>query len=293
MLRKRLIFILSILSMSSSFSQKTGVVDYPYLGIKFTIPENWKGQETEEAFIIGSDTHPGLIVLIPHEAKSIQELEQAANQGISEDNVYLNKTGKLNVFGAEGIGGEFSGYMEGTEAKAYIIGVVNPFGYGVTVIAVTDVANYSVKYKKWAEQLAKSLQFRSPEEPQKTKEWKDWFNGAKLVYMKSDYSSGASYGGYSTYSSYSSRREILLCSNGQFSYYSSSQFSVDTGGGFAGSNGNDDGSWKISWDASGNSTLMLSFNSGEQASYDLAYKDNKTTLNGQRYFVIKDHNECY
>ncbi|MEL7003974.1 MAG: hypothetical protein AAFN93_14725 [Bacteroidota bacterium] len=235
------------------------------------------------------------MVLIPHEATSIQELERSAREGIAEDNVYLNMTGGLEVFGAEGIGGEFSGYMEGTQAKAYIIGVVNPFGYGVTIMAATDVPHYSEKYKQLAQQLAKSLQFRRPKEPEKTKEWKDWFNGAKLVYMKSNYSSGASYGGYSTYSSYSSRREILLCSNKQFSYYSSSQFSVDSGGGFAGSSGNDDGrgTWKIGWDAAGNSTLELNFNSGEQSVYNLDYTDNKTKLNGQRYFVIKDHNECY
>ncbi len=290
-----LLFFLATTITSPTFSQKTGTVDYPYLGIKFTIPSNWKGQETEEAFLIASDTKPGLIVLIPHEAKSIAELEQAAKEGIAEEGTLLNLSSSLEKFGAEGVGGEFSGYMDGTQAKAYIIGVVNPFGYGVSVVAVTDVANYSAEYRKWAEQVASSLQFRRPKEPEKTKEWKDWIRGAKLVYMKSDYSSGASYNGYSTYSSYSSRREILLCPNNQFSYYSSSQSSFDTGGGFGSTSGNNDGrgTWKVSWDANGNSTLELSFSNGDKSSYELEYKDSKTLLNGSRYFVIHDHGECY
>ncbi|MEO1054757.1 MAG: hypothetical protein AAFX87_29260 [Bacteroidota bacterium] len=286
--------IIFVLLTMHSFGQKTGTVDYLYLGVKFTIPQGWQGQETEGAFMIASYNHAGFIALIPHESKSIGELEREAKKGVAEDNIYLNLSSALSKFGAEGIGGEFSGTIEGTPAKAYILGVVNPFGYGVTVVAATDVSNYSSKYKQWAEQVASSLQFRTPKEPEKSKEWKDWFNGAKLVYMNSNYSSGSSYGGYSTYSSYDTRREILLCSNGQFSYYSSSSMSVDTGGGFAGSHGKDQGqgNWKIGWDAAGNSTLELSYNNGKKSTYTLAYQNKKTTLNGTRYFVLHDHNEC-
>ncbi|MEM9858138.1 MAG: hypothetical protein AAF843_12310, partial [Bacteroidota bacterium] len=233
-----------------TLAQQTGTVDYPYLGLKFTIPEGWLGQESEEAYLMGSNTVPGLIALIPHEAKTIQELEQQARLGIQEEGIYLNISGKLQKFGAEGIGAEFSGTMDGTQVKAYLIGVVNPFGNGLTVVATTDKANYTNTYKALAEEIISNLQFRAPEEPAKNKEWKEWLTGAKLVYMKSNYDSGPSYGGYSTYSSYSSKSHILLCSNGQFSYYYSSSSSFDSGGGFGGTSSNDDsqGTWKIDWD---------------------------------------------
>lgn len=148
--------------------------------------------------------------------------------------------------------------MEGAQAKSYVIGIVNPFGYGVTVFVTTDIARYSNQYKKWSEELASSLQFRTPKESAKTKEW---IGGAKLLSMNSNYDNGPSYGGYSTYSSYSSRREILRRSNNRFSYYSSSQFSVNSGAGFAGFNSGDAAQsiWKVSLDAAGNSTLNLDF----------------------------------
>ncbi|MEM6523242.1 MAG: hypothetical protein AAF693_05610 [Bacteroidota bacterium] len=244
---------------------------------------------------MGSNTQPGLIALIPHEAKTIQELEQQARMGIQEERIYLNLSGQLEKFGAEGVGAEFSGFIEGTPAKAYLIGVVNPFGSGLTIVATTDKANYSSVYKNLAAEIASNLQFRAPKEPTKNKEWRDWLRGSKLVYMNSNYDSGPSYGGYSTYSSYSIKREILLCSNNQFSYYSSSSTSFDAGAGFGGTNSNDNGrgTWEINWDAVGNSTLNLRFSNGEERIYELTYKDQKTKLNGSRYFVIKDHGQCY
>ncbi|MEO0555767.1 MAG: hypothetical protein AAF149_21360 [Bacteroidota bacterium] len=292
---KRTFLFLTLLLPIPALSQQTGTIDYPYLGVKFTIPNGWMGQEREEAYLMGSNTKPGLIALIPHDSKTIQELEQEARMGIQEEGIYLNLSGDLEKFGAEGIGAEFSGLMNGTQVKAYMIGVVNPFGNGLTIVATTDNANYSSQYKNLAQQIASNLQFRAPKEPAKSREWKEWLRGSKLVHMNSNYDSGPSYGGYSTYSSYSTKREILLCSNNQFSYYSSSDMSFDTGGGFGGTNSSDDGRgiWEIKWDVVGNSTLNLKFSNGEERVYSLSYEDQKTYLEGARYFVIKDHVRCY
>ncbi len=70
---------------SPAYTQSTGEIDYPSLGIKFTIPEGWKGQEVEEGYFMGSDTEPGFIFLMTHEAKNLDELRAGAEEGINEE----------------------------------------------------------------------------------------------------------------------------------------------------------------------------------------------------------------
>src|SRR5690606_9786378 len=131
-LNLQLVAFLIFLSGTWASAQQTGEVDYPYLGIKFTIPEGWKGAEQQGAYIMGSDTEAGLILLIPHEEKQISTLKMQAEQGLHEEGISLTKSGEFQKVGAEGIGAEFTGVIQGTSAKAFIAAVINPFGMGVT-----------------------------------------------------------------------------------------------------------------------------------------------------------------
>lgn len=287
----RLACVLFVLCYQSAFSQKTGEVDYPYLGIKFTIPPDWKGAESGDGFLIVSDTQPGLIFLVAHEVNDLDILKQEAEAGIQEEGVVLQKSSGFEEVGKGGVGAEFDGIIQGQQAKAYVVGVINPFGYGVSIIAATTKGMYTDAYKKLAQQIAMSIQFSEPIEAPVTQEWREALKGAKLTYMNSNYSSGGvSVGGYSTYSSYSSHTEITLCPNGNFSYFSSNSFSVDTGGAFAGSAGDKDGqgSWEVTNNGTGEPVLNLLFNNGKTHSYQLSYKDKKTYLNDTRYFRTYD-----
>jgi hypothetical protein len=134
-----------------------------------------------------------------------------------------------------------------------------------------------------------SLKFSEPIESAVTKEWRETLTGAKLTYLKSSYSSGASYDGYSTYSGYSRHEEIMLCPNSSFYYSDNSSSSFDTGGGFGSMGGNDkgNGNWEVT--GIGNeSTLKLKFSDGRVFNYTLSYKDKKTFLSGSRYFRTYD-----
>lgn len=280
--------------LNAGQAQQIGEVDYPYLGIKFTIPAGWKGAETEGAYIIGSDTQPGFILMVPHEIKDVALLKTEARNGLSEEGIYLSMTSDFESVGPGGIGAEFNGTIQGVAAKAYVVGVINPLGYGVTIIAATDVPNYSPAYKKLAKQVAMSLKFTHPKEPPFASQWKEALNGATLTYMNSSYSSGPSFDGYSSYSGYSSHIEITLCPSGAFSYSSSSSSSIDTGGGSMSSGGKDggQGKWSLTGDAGGNNVLKLEFSNGRVDTYTLSYNNDKTYLNGKRYFRTFKQN-CY
>ena len=272
------------------FPQATGDVTYPYLGIKFTIPEDWMGQELEEGYLMGSNTEAGFIFMMLHEAQTIEEMKTVAQQGIQEEGgTLLTLTSSLQEHGSGAIGGTFEGTVEYNPAKGYVIGVLNPFGSGVTIMAVTSPDAFSERYQQLAEEVALSLKFAAPKESSEVKEWKEALKGAKLTYLSSYDGSG-----YGSYGGSNSRSEILLCSDQSFSYYSSSFVSVDTGGAFgsAGSQDNGYGRWQVTGGVEGDAVLQLSFDDGREHSYDITYKDSKTLLNGSRYFRTYDHGQC-
>ena len=287
----RAIWILMACSISFQVvAQKTGEADYPYLGIKFTIPSGWKGAESGEGFVMASDTKPGLVFMTPHQVKNLDELKNEAESGLQQEGISLKKTSPFDEVGKNGIGAEFTGLIQGQSAKAYIASVINPLGSGVTIVAATTEELYSQEYKNLALAIAMSLKFSDPVEPPVTQEWREALKGARLTYLKSNYSSGASYNGYSTYSGYSSHNEIMLCPNGNFTYNGNNSMAIDTGGASASGSGktNGQGAWSITANAQGIPVLNLTFNNGEIYTYRLSYENQKTYLNGERYFRVYD-----
>ncbi|MEM7316599.1 MAG: hypothetical protein AAF497_25995, partial [Planctomycetota bacterium] len=273
---------------------QTGRVDYPYLGIQFDIPDGWQGEQSGEYFMMGSHTDVGLLVMALNPAKSPEDLKVQADGGIVDEGTLLTRSGNFDQVGDAGLGAEFKGYFNGQKAKAYIIGMVSPFGDGVTIGAITSEAQYGPKMQQLARTLADSVAFAIPKESQKTKEWDSWFRGKRLTYMYSSYDSGSTYtdaSGYvsSSYSGGSSTTKIELCPNNRFSYASSSEYSFDAEGGFGNSSSSGDGTgrWELVTVDEELTQLVLHYDDGNEGTYDLTYKDEKTQLNGSRYFVTE------
>lgn len=266
---------------------KTGEVNYENLGIRFTIPEGWKGRETESGFLIGHDTQPGIISITTHNYKNMDQIRQLARQGIRDENgTNLMLNGDLTDYN-NGVGGEFKGTLQWNPVKFYIIALTNPNGYGIMIMSGTNTEQYSSIYKQLAEKIAGSIVFSKPETGPVVGQWKQKLVNKRLTYIDSYYSSGTGYDGYSTGGGYSSTIKIDICGKGYFNYTGNSSMSVDTGGSFGSSAGNNQGSgtWEIIGNASGGATLILHFNNGNTSEYELTVDNGKTLLNGKRYFV--------
>ncbi len=270
---------------SPALALETGQVDYPYLGFKFTIPEGWYGQEQDDSYLIQSQKTPGLIVLFENPARAPQQLKQEADRGIFTQNVQLKRSSDFDDLSSkkeyrQGLGASFSGRIDGVKAKAYIIGLLNPFGPGVTIAAATSADKYSDEYKKLAQQLANSIVFSAPKVAPKSVAWEGWLQNARLTYLKStsDYDSGSS-----------TKRVYDFCRDHTFSYYSNSHSSFDASGGFGFSQSSDikNGRWKIATGPKGETLLQLAFDNGKTASYTLEDRDGKTYLGNTRYFYGK------
>lgn len=99
-------------------------------------------------------------------------------------------------------------------------------------------------------------------------------------YYSSSYSSDGISGGYS------SERVIDICEKGFFRYNSSSKVSASGSGisGYDTGPSTGDGSWTVGIGSNSSTNLILNFNNGEQYRYALEYREEKSYLNGDRFF---------
>jgi len=274
------------------YAQESGKVDYPQIGLSFQVPEGWVGQEGDGVYFIAHNSIPGMVIIIPHsKPMSTEEMitESSAGLQFSEGTIF-NPVGDLSKLNKNSMGGEFEGNYDYNPAKAFIIGMANPKGNGVTIVSVTSSEAYkSSIYKALAMDVQSSVVFSVVEATNSTNEsvasgtLKDWnyqLGDTKLTYMESYYSGGENGGGYNM------TEEIHLCKAGYFLYHD--QNFVAVGGsnvsGYSGGNSQGHGSWQII-DRAGSFVLMLSFNEGSVKEYNLEWgEESKLYLNGYRYY---------
>jgi hypothetical protein len=271
----------------------SGSVDYPALGVRFTIPEGWIAQETEVGLVLGSNTEPGLMLVSQHAYRSLQEIQQAGDEGINDSSLSLQRGGDYRIIDEHSVGAPFAGVNEGQPARAYAIGVLNPHGAGVSVLALTTESAYSKAFEERAWLLANSFEFEKPDNTAEIKDWREFLSDVRLTHMTSSSSSGPSVEGYSTYSGHSSTSILHLCRAGHYRYGSSASYSVDTGSGFAHGGGDEQGNgvWEVIGNAHGQPYLRLTSNDGDVFELQLQYEDDKTFLDGTRYFRTLPDNE--
>jgi hypothetical protein len=286
-------FILTILIMTflqfNSQSQQTGLVEYPELGLAFTIPDGWFGQESEGVYLMGHNTTPGFILIMPHSEKlSVESMLGESRQGINfSDGTYLKPMGEIKKLDESSIGGEFEGLFEYEAARAYLVGMANSYGNGITIISLTSAAAYQAPlYETLARQVKESVVFSQPAQVTdknvagSVDDWKNQLAGTKLTFMES-YSSGGTYGG-----GYNMKTEIHLCQAGYFRYFDESLITAGSDYSTASSGGTSkgDGSWEIS-SAKGFSWLVLNFLDGNRKEYRLEWgPEQKLFLNGERFY---------
>jgi hypothetical protein len=288
-MRMTLIFVLCAVPILTS-AQETGTITYKELGLQFTIPEGWVGQESQTGFVMGHTSIAGLVLITTHNYSG-EQLIQEARKGIADNQgTQLQLSGDLEVLNDHTIGGEFQGTLEWQAARAFIVGLANPDGMGISIMAMTTAEQYNHSYRDLALRVMASVQFSKPETGPVVEEWKKYLSGVKLTYMESYSSPSYTDGGVSGF--YENKEKIDLCDKGYFNHYSYNLVSVE------GQSANDgtlvhasdggqkygNGTWEIEAGTGGSAILRLLFHDGRSLEYTLSEKDDKTFLNGYRYF---------
>ena len=283
-----IVLVLGALLTNTSHSQEplTGRINEPYLGISFTVPDTWTAYKTEIGYFMVSETVKGFVIIMQHDYNSIQELQNAAMEGIADESgTILQPDGKPERYGETALSIKLTGYVEWQQAKAYALALLSSHGGGVTILTAVEPQIFSQQYIELVKNIAQGVEFSKPETPPVVEQWKNALTGMRLTYMHT-YSSGTSGG-------FSDKIVIDLCPNGTFSYSSSHNLSIDTGGAYGYNHAKDGGAGK--WDIisiHGKPTLQLSFHDGNIQQHMISLQGDSFYLDNRRYFRTNDA-QCF
>lgn len=131
----------------------------PNWGFKFQPPSGWKPQKTDKASVLGHGTIWGAILVIPHVATNLQEVQQQMLKGYAEENIYLSLISPLQPISDSVIAGDYVGIYNGQQIKARGVGTFSPFGGGAYIIALTSPEKFGQELSGTAETIAKGMQY--------------------------------------------------------------------------------------------------------------------------------------
>ncbi|MEO1434164.1 MAG: hypothetical protein AAFV80_01415 [Bacteroidota bacterium] len=253
------------------------LISEPEYGVSLNLPQGWMAQEYDGGYLLQKQGEDGVILLGAHEANSIQELKTEASTGIYEDGLAIAPVGTPAPYLNKGVMVFLKGTFQGQPAEGYAMGILSPNGGGLLIVALQQ-GQMSPSLPQTAHAIANSFKAKKIDKSSEVQEWTDYFTAARLTYMDS-YSSNTPGGG-----GYSVKKNLDLCSDGSYRYFGSDFTTFGDYGGYVGGDNYASGTWKVI--SRGPEVLLMIYpNSGGERSFTLTYPDNKTHLNGERWFV--------
>lgn len=254
-------------------------INDPQMGISFTPPAGWKAQKQASGYLLGSDTYRGLIIIMPHNYSSLQQMNAEAQEGIVDEGsgIQLQPVSGFQTVGKNGLAGEFSGMFQGQIARAFAIGLISPSGGGVTIMAAVESGSYTKDYPRFVQTLAAGLSFIKAQ-PQGQGQGPG--DSSLMNYFAGkyySYSSGSTISGGA-----GTERQLMLCPNGQF--YDSYEFSA-SGSDWGGANSRQGAArWRIQGSKSqGIITIIRPDGRTEQVPYQVTGEDGVIFFNGIKF----------
>ena len=134
----------------------------PSWGFSFTLPKGWKQQATDQGAILGHDTIAGMILVLPHNLRTLDDVEGKMREGLEEEEGQLVLAGDIKSAGDSIRSGEYTGVYQGNEVKGHAVGTLSPYGGGAFLIAVATPDKFSSKLSGTVDAIAKSMRYRKP-----------------------------------------------------------------------------------------------------------------------------------
>ncbi|NOY22706.1 MAG: hypothetical protein GXO70_04220 [Acidobacteria bacterium] len=134
-------------------------------GFAFQPPAGWVARVNPGAgYILNSRNRMGVILVSHHMYTSLDKMRTEAAGGLIDpkSNVRLIPEGGFEPVGNNGFGGPLAGTLQGNQAKAYILGMISPYGGGITILVAVPPERYTHEYPGFAKQIATSVRFSQP-----------------------------------------------------------------------------------------------------------------------------------
>lgn len=281
-------FLLSCFTNSIKAQQ---TLEYPTLGITVNVPIGFEYEENEEGLVLYTNKYPDTyFILTQHEYNHIAEIESIANVPYEEPEIglKLSKSGDIERIDDNAIGAHFKGTLGNSDASAFILARLNPFGDGVSVIGLTINGNLNPEVlRSNVIDINNGIKLDEISMSAEIIEWIEKLKNTRLEYRTSYSSNSYSSGGVSGYSS--SSEAIELCKDGYFNYSGSSSTSMSSGSlgvlGNSNSSKKGNGEWKIEENGAQEPILILNYYNGSTEQYSMYYKKGYLYLNDYKYTI--------
>lgn len=252
-------------------------------GVSFVIPRDWLGglRPNQPAFMLGSNTKPGIGLVIMRASATIADIEGLLNTAQNlGDGVVLYPAGPPQKTATE-----YRLNFSGGQYTGLAVGKLGAEGNGV-IFFFGGPADQQSYYTGLMQQLVSSLQFFPPQVSAEVQRWQQLLAGMMLKQMSSYYSGG--YDG--SYVGGSSSKTLHLCSDGSYAYTSSSSLGVDGGGGasgYSGGSGEDSGRWRVEV-IGARVTLVLQSQDGSSSMFGITMNEKgETYVDGERAYRVQ------
>ena len=266
------IFLLILLFAVMTLLQADKLTDTAW-NFSLKTPQGWKYQKSSELVVLGHNTIAGLILLYPHNMQNKSALKELMQQGLNEEDGYLQLKGRLKGFLKDGYRGNYVGMYQMQIVKAKAFGRVLSGGSGAVVIVMSTPNNYTKALENAGRSIIKSLK-------------KDTFATSSISSKRSDIKQ-IFIGKWSYYSKYT-ESHVYLYPDGSYADSSSSSFgnsdaSVGTTWGAA-SDSQSRGHWRVQGDAE-RGEIIFTLPNGETSVYPYrVHRENNHTYWSEYYF---------
>ena len=279
---KSTLTLLFSLAVSVCLGQR---IEYPSLGLAFSIPGGFYGEETVSGYSMVDNVNYRYLLIKPHGAKNMDAFDQYLDQSrlkIDDYTFYFNTPREHvddKVFGKA-----FSAMGDkGYNFNGYAIILMNDQGQGMSVIAMTPQTTPNVSPKNLAMSLYRSVSLSAPVRDEKLEKWTRDLQNKYLIGISSHYfgDSGSEFS-----SGGDTQSEIWLCGNGTGKYKFKSSWSGSSSTGFTGYSTSANeiyGQWSLFYNLQSKPVLRIMDDKGNVMQF-LVYYDGRTlTLNGAKF----------
>ena len=157
-------------------------------GYKFRKPAGWNHQKGEGYIMLGSNTIPGLILVLPHQSNDMVAMTAEMQQGLQDEGISLNLSSQVEQKAANMASAFCQGIVQGEQAKGYCLGVLSPQGGGIYILAISTPDKFGNDIIAAANTIGQNAVFSKPSAGDQSLvkhfagEWM-WTNGYRTEWM--------------------------------------------------------------------------------------------------------------
>jgi hypothetical protein len=274
---RTMLLLLPALLFSASSMAKTFVNED--FGYTIEVDDAYQLIRNDDVTLFSNETGNSLIAIKNWPGLTEEAARDYLQHGYQDEKVAIVTTGDVEDVTLEkgkGLLADVQGIVERKLIKGITGGFVGDDGQGLVVLFSGPAAEWG-KLAAMAKQATTSIRFVAYDASMSAIDWFHMLAGTRLSLR-------------GTSSDNSRREDLYFCSDGSFKHRvqrsSSQQF--DTGSAFGFAAKSKSGLWTVV-DDNGASRLMLRYSDGREESALLEDRNGRTFLDGQRYYMMRNH----